>query len=80
MEDQKGVIHPSTLIVVVVVIAVWVLVIYLLLSQGIIKKPSFKPKEVAKVELKSEYKNPFDKKAQFVNPFDQYKSPFQNLK
>lgn len=32
------------------------------------------------VEVKSEYRNPFDKRNQYVNPFDQYKSPFLNLK
>lgn len=29
-----------------------------------------------KVSLKTEYKNPFDKKTQYVNPFDTYKNPF----
>lgn len=28
------------------------------------------------VSLKTEYKNPFDKKTQYVNPFDTYKNPF----
>lgn len=30
----------------------------------------------ATVKLKTEYKNPFAKKTQFVNPFDKYKNPF----
>ena len=29
-----------------------------------------------KVSIKTEYKNPFDKKTQYVNPFDTYKNPF----
>lgn len=29
-----------------------------------------------KVELKTEYKNPFKKESQFVNPFNSYKNPF----
>lgn len=29
-----------------------------------------------KVELKTTYKNPFDKNTQYVNPFDKYKNPF----
>ncbi len=29
-----------------------------------------------KVSIKTEYKNPFDKKTQYVNPFDAYKNPF----
>ncbi len=28
------------------------------------------------VSIKTEYKNPFDKKTQYVNPFDTYKNPF----
>lgn len=48
---------------------------------GVIKDPfplqnipflSKKPK----VAIKTEYKNPFDKKTQYVNPFDTYKNPF----
>lgn len=30
----------------------------------------------AVVELKTAYKNPFDKKTQYVNPFETYKNPF----
>lgn len=29
-----------------------------------------------KVSIKTEYKNPFDKKSQYVNPFQEYKNPF----
>lgn len=28
------------------------------------------------VSIKTVYKNPFDKKTQYVNPFDTYKNPF----
>lgn len=28
------------------------------------------------VEIKSQYKNPFDKSTQYVNPFEKYKNPF----
>ena len=48
---------------------------------GIIKDPfplksiPFLQKE-PKVSLKTEYKNPFDKKTQYVNPFEAYKNPF----
>ena len=48
---------------------------------GIIKDPfplqniPFLSKEL-KVSIKTEYKNPFDKKTQYVNPFDAYKNPF----
>ena len=60
------------------VVAVWAAVLYLLIQKGIIKKPSFLEKK-ANVELKSEYKNPFDKKTQYVNPFDDFKNPFNNI-
>lgn len=48
---------------------------------GIIKDPfplqniPFLSKE-PRVAIKSSYKNPFDKKTQYVNPFDTYKNPF----
>lgn len=48
---------------------------------GIIKDPfplqniPFLSKE-PKVSIKTEYKNPFDKKTQYVNPFETYKNPF----
>lgn len=32
------------------------------------------------VVLNKEYKNPFDKNAQYVNPFSKYKNPFDSLK
>lgn len=57
-------------------------IIYIgLIRFGIIKDPfplqnipflSTQPK----VSIKTEYKNPFDKKTQYVNPFDTYKNPF----
>lgn len=40
---------------------------------------STKVSKEPKVSLKKEYKNPFDKNAQYVNPFSQYKNPFDNL-
>ncbi len=57
-------------------------VVYVALIRfGIIKDPfplqniPFLSKE-PKVSIKTEYKNPFDKKTQFVNPFNKYKNPF----
>lgn len=54
-------------------------VLFLLDHFGLIKSPlrniPILQKE-PKVSVKTEYKNPFDKKTQFVNPFDQYKNPF----
>lgn len=29
-----------------------------------------------KVSIETKYKNPFDKKTQYVNPFETYKNPF----
>lgn len=74
--NQKGIIHLILILILLVVAAV---AAYFIFSNG--KVPSFTsaPKE-PKVALKSEYKNPFEKKSQYVNPFDQYKSPFVNLK
>lgn len=56
-------------------------VFVLLVRFGIVKDPFplaniplFQKK--ATVSIKSEYKNPFDKKSQYVNPFEEYKNPF----
>ncbi len=38
-----------------------------------------KSSEVSKINLKTEYQNPFDKDTQYVNPFSEFKSPFQSL-
>lgn len=76
MSLKKGVAHPHTLLVVGAIIAFWVLVFWVLVQKGIIKKPSLLQPKKPTVELKTEYKNPFDKKTQFVNPFDQTKNPF----
>ncbi len=37
------------------------------------------PARSTKVELKTEYKNPFDRKTQYVNPFSEFKSSFTSL-
>ena len=61
------------MIAVIIIIAI----IYLGL---VIKIPYSNPLTIlqkkATVQLKTEYKNPFAKKTQFVNPFDKYKNPF----
>lgn len=76
---KKGVIH-HILPVAVLILAFWALVFYILIQKGIIKKPSFLPGGgQPKVELKTEYKNPFEKETQYVNPFDEFKNPFNNL-
>lgn len=80
MNTQKGVIHLVVPLLLLLVIGAGV---YILISLGVIKNPlknipiigNIGTKEAA-VKLKTEYKNPFDKKTQFVNPFDKYKNPF----
>jgi len=49
-----------------------------LVYKGIIKLPVSIPflQNQPKVELKTEYKNPFKKETQYVNPFQTYKNPF----
>ena len=57
-------------------------IIYITLVRfGIIKDPFPLPniplfQTGPQVSIKKEYKNPFDKKTQYVNPFDTYKNPF----
>ncbi len=54
--------------------------VFLLSYFGIIKIPNlpflnfFQKKPT--VELKKDYKNPFNKETQYVNPFQTYKNPF----
>lgn len=71
---QKGIIHLLPLEVVFVLIVAGVLVY--LVTQGIIKLPSSLFQKGPKVQLQTEYKNPFKKESQFVNPFETYKNPF----
>ena len=73
---KRGIVHPHTILVVGIILAVWALIFWVLVSKGIIKKPSLLKTQKPTVELKTEYKNPFDKETQFVNPFDQTKNPF----
>lgn len=71
--DQKGIAH--LLVILLVVVAV--------LVGGFFILQKFNPqggKKGASVSLQTQYKNPFDKSAQYVNPFAQYKNPFDALK
>lgn len=55
------------------VVIVAVIVILALRGQG----PAVQLfKKGPKVEVKTTYKNPFDKSTQYVNPFEKYKNPF----
>jgi len=59
------------LFVVIVVLIVGVILFYVPSSplQKIVQKQS-------SVEIKTTYKNPFDKNSQYMNPFETYKNPF----
>lgn len=74
MKNQKGVIHLALPLLLLLAAAFAGLIYF-----GVIKNP-FKNisffSQGPKVELKKEYKNPFDKETQYVNPFDTYKNPF----
>lgn len=71
--SQKGVIHLTLPLLLVVAIIAGII----LIASGVIKIPSLPfGKKEAKVDLKTEYKNPFKKETQFVNPFQTYKNPF----
>lgn len=73
-KKEKGAVAPIILIV-LLIIAVVVFLAY----RGLIKVPGLSSSEV-KVNLQTQYQNPFDKSAQYVNPFDSYKNPFDSLK
>ena len=75
MNNQKGVTHLFLPLLLLLAAGLFALVYF-----GVIKNPlkniPIIGKKEATVKLKTEYKNPFDKKTQFVNPFDKYKNPF----
>lgn len=75
MQNQKGVIHLALPLLLLLAVAGSVALIYF----GVIKNP-FKNLNLfqkgPKVEVKTEYKNPFKKETQYVNPFETYKNPF----
>lgn len=76
VNTKKGFIHHF-LPLIIIVVAFWAIVGYILIQKGLIKKPSFlSPKKPSTVELKTQYKNPFNKETQYVNPFDGTKNPF----
>lgn len=71
----KGVIIGSVLIILMLL----ALLGYVLMSKGLLKRPTFLPKTAPKVEVKKQYKNPFNKETQYINPFNQTQNPFRNL-
>lgn len=72
--NNKGVIHLALPFVFLLVLAGG---LFILVSLKIIKLPALPfLQKGPSVELKTEYKNPFDKETQYVNPFESYKNPF----
>lgn len=76
MTNQRGFIHLLLILIIVLVIGGIGVGVYLVSKPQIFKSKASSAENLPKVELKSEYKNPFDKNTQYVNPFDQYKNPF----
>ena len=81
MKSQRGVIHLALPLLFLLAVAAIVAVV--LISTGIIKNPlknipflSKLGQSGPKIELKKDYKNPFNKETQYVNPFETYKNPF----
>ena len=74
------------LVVVITLVVVAVIVGAILYFMGVLKLPgkstSTSPasSDDVQVELKKEYKNPFDKSTQYQNPFEEYQNPFDQLK
>lgn len=77
MGYKKGIAHT----ILVILIAIAVLAIPVVVAVFVFHKriPLFS-KKGPNVALKTEYKNPFDKKTQYVNPFEESKNPLVNLK
>lgn len=69
---QRGIVHLLPLLLIAAVIIGAILVF-----TGKLKLPSLPFfQKGPKVELKTEYKNPFKQETQYVNPFETYKNPF----
>ena len=76
MGFKKGIAH--TLLIILIAIAV--LAIPVVVAVFVFhKRIPLLSKKAPNVALKTEYKNPFDKKTQYVNPFEETKNPFANL-
>lgn len=73
--NNKGVIHLALPLFLLLAVAGFIALFYF----GVIKNP-FKTipflQKGPKVELKSQYSNPFKQDTQYVNPFETYKNPF----
>lgn len=73
MNNQRGFLHLLPLLLIAALIVGVILV-----ATGKVKLPFSVPflQQGPKVDLKTEYKNPFNKETQYVNPFETYKNPF----
>lgn len=83
MENQKLEEKPKiknnkvlivSLVLVIVVVSFFTLAYFKFIKTPLQNLPLLKKEP--KVSIKTEYKNPFDKKTQYVNPFETYKNPF----
>jgi hypothetical protein len=63
------------LFVIPILVIVGIVVTFLII-RGNLKAPTGLFSKAPKVELKTTYKNPFNKDTQYINPFDKYKNPF----
>lgn len=69
--------NRKPLLFIIPILVIVGIIIAILILRGNLKVPTgglFS--KAPKVELKTTYKNPFDKNTQYVNPFDKYKNPF----
>jgi len=78
VDKQRGITH-IILLLLIAVLAVVVVAYFFKGKLPLPQVPGISQTQEPKVVVKTDYKNPFDKKSQYVNPFDQYKSPFLTL-
>lgn len=71
---KRTIIIGLPLLLLVVGALIFVLVYFKAINNPLQNLPS--SQTGPKVAIKKDYKNPFDKKTQYVNPFEQYKNPF----
>lgn len=68
--------NKKRLLYFLVVIVVVSIPVALFVFRGKFQIPNQSLFKKSSVELKTSYKNPFDKNTQYANPFDTYKNPF----
>lgn len=81
--NERGIAHILLILLLLIGIAVGIYLVtnpQIFKSRANLQSLTNQNKKDPTVSLQTEYKNPFDKNAQYVNPFTSYHNPFDSLK